>query len=227
MLTRKAVKWYLRGLFPPAATPVLLLLMLLAADSSLNAIKTDGPSQFIALMEYIFFPVYGVLVGSHVFRDSRTTIFELGIFNGPKTVFLARGVIVALGLLPGIGSVALLAWWRGYSEFVVPILLKIPLYTAFTAILMVYLDFLAGTLTLFIITSAVPMSFSVLLGQNGSGAPDTLMTSLAYVFSPVLCVRYRKLLPIDGTRGAALGLTLSALLVLWGYWAFSRREFSP
>ncbi len=227
MLTRKAVKWYLRGLFPPAATTVLLLLMLLAADSSLNTIKTDGPSQFIALMEYIFFPVYGVLVGSHVFRDSRTTIFELGIFNGPKTVFLARALIVAIGLLPGMGSVALLAWWKGHPEFLVPILLKVPLYTAFIAVLAAYLDSLAGTLTLFIITSAVPMSFSVLLGRSGSGPPDALMTSIAYVFSPVLCVRYRGLLPIDGIHGAALDLAVSALLLLWGYWAFSRREFSP
>ncbi|MDV3103322.1 hypothetical protein [Thermococcus waiotapuensis] len=224
---RKAVKWYSRGLFPPAATTVLLLLTFLAAETSISAIKTDGPSQFISLMEYIFFPVYGILIGSHVFRDSRTTIFELSIFNGPRTVFMARTTIVALGLIPGIGGVALLAWWKGHPEFVVPTLIKIPLYTAFITALMVYLDSLAGTLTLFIITSAIPMSFSVLLGKPGEGPVNVPMTALAYVFSPMLCVRYEKVLSFSSIEGSILGLLVSAGLFLWGYWAFSRREFTP
>lgn len=225
MLTRKAVKWYLKGLFPPAATSVLLLLTFIAADSSLKAIKTYGPGQFISLMEYIFFPIYALLIGSHVFRDSRTTIFELSVFNGPKRVFIGRLTSVTIGLLPGIAGVALLAWWRGYTYFVSPLLLKIPIYIAFIAVLMTYLDSLAGTLILFVLTSAVPMSFSVLLGKPNGDTVNTLMSGLAYLFAPITATKYE--LSIGNSTGYSLAIILSILLILWAYTAFSRREFVP
>jgi hypothetical protein len=227
MLTRKAVRWYMRGLFPPAATTVLLLLMFLAADSSLKAIKTDGMGQFIALMEYIFLPIYAILIGSHVFRDSRTTVFELSIFNGPQRVFIGRLAVATLGLLPGIVGVALLTWWRGYPQFLSPLLLKIPVYVAFIVVLMAYLDSLAGTLTLFVLASAIPMSFSVLLGKPGGGSIDALMSSFAYLFATLTTVKYRAALSIGSATGYSLTLAVSTLLVLWGYFAFSRKEFAP
>ncbi|EEB74782.1 hypothetical protein [Thermococcus sp. AM4] len=225
MPTWKAVKWYFRGLFPPVTTAVLFLFMLAAAYSSLGSIKNQGPGQFVTLMEYIFLPVYGVLIASHIMRDSKTTVFELSIFNGPRTVYWVRVFIVALGLAPGIVGIAAMTWLRGYHSFAVSLLLKLPAYTAFAAIIAAVLDSLAGSITFFILTSAIPMSFRVLLQSNGS--TGGIMAALSYVFAPMTTVEFRKAILMPRTTGYVILISLSALLLLLGYAMFERREYSP
>ncbi len=120
---------------------------------------------------------------------------------------------------PGGGGIYLLRF---------ALLLKIPIYIAFIAVLMTYLDSLAGTLILFVLTSAVPMSFSVLLGKpNGGDTVNTLMSGLAYLFAPITATKYEPLLSIGNSTGYSLAIILSILLILWAYTAFSRREFVP
>lgn len=221
----KAVKWYLRGLFPPVTTAVLFLFMFGTAYFSLASIKNQGPGQFVTLMEYIFLPVYGVLIASHIMRDSRTTVFELSIFNGPATVYWVRVLIVVLGLAPGIIGIATMSWLRGYNSFAISLLLKLPVYTAFAAIIASILDSLAGSITFFILTSAIPMSFRVLIQNNGS--TGGIMGLLAYIFAPMTSVEFSRALTISRTMGYAALLATSLILVLLGYVAFLGREYSP
>ncbi|NPA47567.1 MAG: hypothetical protein GXO14_02840 [Thermococci archaeon] len=224
----KRLRWYLRGLFPTPTTEVLVAFMWIAAYFAVSDIRSDGQGQFVAIVEYIFLPVYGMLMAAHVFRDSRTTAFELSLFEGPGGVYVWRIIALTLGLLPGIAGVAVITALNGYPGFIPSIAVRFINYVAIAAIIMAVLDSMAAVITFYAVTSALPMAFSVLLQhppQNGGWGP--LMSSIAYFLSPMTSYEYHPFLCYSPTGGLMISTAISLTVIGVAYLIFSRREFAP
>ncbi len=228
MSALKRLTWYVRGLFPTPTTEILLAFMWAATYFAVSDIKTDGAGQFVAIVEYIFLPVYGMLMAAHVFRDSRTTAFELSLFEGPAGVYAWRMVSLFLGLLPGVAGVAVITSIEGYAYFVPSILLKLLNYLAITAIIMAVLDSTAAVITFYAVTSAIPMAFSVLLQHPPQGqAWGPFMSAVAYFLSPMTSFHYCQYLYYTPSSGYALSAVVSLVTMGVAYLIFGRREFAP
>ncbi|WP_297071690.1 hypothetical protein [Thermococcus sp.] len=225
MLTRKAVRWYTKSLFPHPATEILLLVMLLGTWYSLADAKKLGFYEFMVMVEAVFLPIYGMLIASHILRDRRVTLFELTLFNGPKNVFLGRLAATLVGLTIGVSSVAAVTYVRGYSWLVIPVLLKIPTYLAVITLLMVWLDTLGGIISFYITTSAIPMALFVLLTKPYQ--QSSAMAVLSYFLMPIgATVEFRKF-PISIVGGYTATLIVFALMILLAYVGFKRKDFEP
>ncbi len=225
MLTRKAVRWYTKNLFPHPATEILILIILLGTWYSLADAKKIGFYEFIVMEEAVFLPIYGILITSHILRDRRVTLFELTLFNGPANVFLGRSVAALVGLTIGVSSVAIVTYVRGYSWLVIPVLLKIPTYLAVITVLMVWLDTLGGIISFYITTSAIPMALFVLLTKPYQ--QSSAMAVLSYFLMPIGATIESKKFPISIVGGYTATLTVFALMILLAYVGFKRKDFEP
>jgi hypothetical protein len=225
MLTRKAVRWHTKNLFPHPVTEILLGLMVLATWYSLQDARKMGLYEFEVIVETVFLPVYGILVASHVFKGQRVTLFELTLFNGPKQVFIGRLVSATAGLIIGIFSIALITYVQGYSSLMAPVLLKLPTYLAMIMVLMVWLDSLGGVISFYILTSAVPMALFVILTKPYP--PSPAVSLLAYFLSPIEATVGAGKLPVSVSTGYTVTLFLSATMILLSYMVFKTRDFEP
>ncbi len=225
MLTRKAVRWYTKSLFPHPATEILLLVMLLGTWYSLTDAEKLGFYEFIVMEEAVFLPIYGILIASHILRDRRVTLFELTLFNGPKNVFLGRSVAALVGLMIGVSSVAIVTYVRGYSWLIIPVLLKIPTYLAVITVLMVWLDTLGGIISFYITTSAIPMALFVLLTKPYQ--QSSAMAVLSYFLMPIGATIESKKFPLSIKGGYTIAILASALMILLAYVGFKRKDFEP
>jgi hypothetical protein len=225
MLTRKAVKWYSKNLFPHPATEVLIGVMILGTWYSLTDAPRLGFYEFMVTVEAVFLPVYGILVASHMFRSQRVTLFELTVFNGPNNVFLGRLISASLGLIVGVCSVAVITYIQGYPRLAVSVLLKIPTYLAIIMALMVWLDSIGGIVTFYILTSAIPMALFVILTRPYS--PGTAISLLAYFLAPIEATVNGGKLSLSVQEGYTTTLVLSAVMLLLSYINFRKKDFEP
>ena len=225
MFTQKAVKWYTKNLFPHPATEILLGMMVLGAWYSLADARNLGFYEFMVIVEAVFLPIYGILIASHIFRDSRVTLFELTLFNGPEGVFLGRLTSAFLGLAVGIFSVASITYLQGYPRLALPVLVKLPTYLAIMMALMVWMDFIGGIISFYILTSAVPMALFVLLTKPYS--PSTTISLLAYFLAPIGATVDSGKLSVPVLQGYTVTLVLSGLMVLFSYVRFKKKDFEP
>jgi len=225
MLTRKAVRWYFKNLFPHPVTEILLGMMILTTWYALQDARKMGFYEFEITVEMIFLPVYSMLVASHIFRSPRVTLFELSLFNGPDRVFIGRLVSALGGLLVGMSCVALVTYIRGYNSMVAPVALKLPTYLAIMMVLMVWMDSLGGVISLYILTSAVPMALFVLLTKPYP--PGAAISMLAYFLSPIEATVNTGKLTISTWEGYTIALAVSLVLILLSYISFKMKDFEP
>ncbi|WP_297510865.1 hypothetical protein [Thermococcus sp.] len=225
MYTPKAVRWYLKNMFPHPVTEILLGLLIIGTWYTLTDATRFGLYEFVVVVEIIFLPIYGVLIASHLFRSTRVTLFELSLFNGPENVFVGRLTASFLGLLIGVSLVSLVSYFHGYSELVTPILLKIPTYLSIMMTLMTWLDFLGGTLSFYILTSAVPMALLILLSKP---YPSSLVVTLvAYVLAPIGATVKVAKLTLSAQTGYIIAFAISLFLLVFSYNVFRRKDFRP
>ncbi len=222
---QKAVKWYTKNLFPHPATEILLGMMILSTWYSLMDARKLGFYEFIVMVEAVFLPVYGILIASHIFRDSRVTLFELTLFNGPEGVFLGRLTSAFLGLAVGVFSVASITHIQGYSRLAFSVLVKLPTYLAIMMALMVWMDFIAGIISFYILTSAIPMALFVLFTKPYS--PSTAISLLSYFLAPIGATVNSGKLSVSISSGYTATLVLSALIILFSYLGFKKKDFEP
>ncbi len=224
MLTRKAVKWHIKNMFPHPVTEMLLGLMVLATWYSLQDAKRMGFYEFEVIAETVFLPVYGILVASHVFKGQRVTLFELTLFNGPGGVFVGRLVSAIAGLLVGILSVAITVYVQGHPLLMASVLLKLPTYLAIMMVLMVWMDSLGAIISFYILTSAVPMALFVILTKPYP--PGTAVSLLAYFLSPIGATVETGKLPIPVLDGYTVTISLSTVMILLSYLGFKMKDFN-
>jgi hypothetical protein len=226
----RAIRWYLKGLFPPTFTISFYVIVVV-----LEYLLYYGSGRISSVMGILVFfinPIFVISGFLHVSRSREITLFELSMLASWRDVALAKVLSAFIYIIPFavIQSTFILAE-HGSSQYALTEVMFLLSYTSLGLLVSLIgskSSGLAVAVTAFFI---MPISVQILIINyiHYKMKVDQFISSVGYILNPITtyCYHVQGIVTLGLMKGLIINIIADAIFLLLFYIAFRSIQIKP
>jgi len=225
----KAIRWYLKGLFPIHIYLPLLSFIGFSQYYLISVLK--NPIAFSTITQIFLIPIVMLSIASHFFRSKHITVFELTLIGSWRDLAVGKLVAFTIGLVPLMVLEFIVLWFSNSLDYLSSLLLTIVVYEAISLLASLAQAQMTAFMLDLVFILLLPIGAQILLGSYAQFHYTTgaIMGVIFYFLAPLVSYEYYKfqVVDVDPYLGLSIAFIIALLLIISYPYLFERSEFKP
>ena len=230
MLT-KAIRWYLKGLFPLSIyIPLLIFIAFSQYYLLTTSIIPNRVFVFSSITQTLLIPIVILTVASHFFRNKQITVFELTLIGSWRNLAIAKIITFTVGIAPFIALEVVILWLSNYLSLLFPVLVTIAVYESLSLLASLSQSQMTAFMIDLVFVLLFPIGAESLLGSYAKFHYTAGVTGsiILYFIAPLISYGYwPQVVNVNPLVGLSLALIIALVLIALYPYLFKRLEFKP